>query len=190
MWVLGPPRGLSSWGGPGLRGDIPLSPSCLATGRVCLWTLLMAPPAPQLEGPQGVRSFLCKERTGPASWVTREIECSRGCLGSFHQHSTVQEEWGQSLTCAIFYPEMLLSWVVLTCWGMPLEDATLNNADGAVARKQKRLNVLLSCWDPHGAWLWMVSELPGVGLSVKMASCKLTPFLASHVSLLKASCRN
>lgn len=183
--MLGPPRGLSSWGGPGLCGDIPLSPSCLATGRVCLWMLLMAPPAPQLEGPQGLSSARSKQEQ--TSWVTHEIRCSRGCLGSFISIQQFRRNGDKvwlvpSFILRCFYPELCwcagaCHWKML-CWTVQMEQ-WLENKRG-----------WMFCWDPHRAWFWMVSELPGIGLSVKMASCKLTPFLASHVSLLKAFCRN
>lgn len=131
------------WAPEGDRGCVESScwlqaawPQARCAYGCCLWH-----PCPTIRGTP--RSFLCKEQTGanllgyPWDWV------QQGLSGVIHQHSTIQEEWGQSLPCAIFYPEMLLSWVVLMCWGMPLEDATLNSADGAVTRKQKRLNVLL-----------------------------------------------
>lgn len=71
---------------------------------------------------------------------------SRGCfailIGIAEQRIRIQEKWRQRLTCTIFCPELLN---VLTCWGMPFEDAVLKGADVRIIANQKRLNVLPRC---------------------------------------------
>lgn len=79
---------------------------------------------------------------------------------------------------------------MLSCWGMPFEDAMPKGADARIITNKKRLNVLPSCRDPHRASFQIVSVLLDIWLSVKTASCNLIFFLANHITLLKAFCRN
>lgn len=66
-------------------------------------------PAPQLEGPQGLSSARSKQEQ--TSWVTCEIGCSRGCLGSFISIQQFRRNGDKvclvpSFILRCFYPEL------------------------------------------------------------------------------------